>query len=588
MWADTETEIDFLNYTEIAELITELISRPDLLPLSLGVFGGWGVGKSSTLRLVERGLASSENYVVVRFDAWLYQGFDDARSALMSVIAGDLLTAAPPTLKEKAKSLFSRVDKLRALGLLVEGGAATFGVPTFGLAAKGVRSLGDVFSGTADEEDVKSIEKAAADAKDKVAGLLTKGAPHDPPNEIAAFRREFGEVLSGLDKKLVVFIDNLDRCLPENAIHTLEAVRLFLFMPNTAFVIAADEDMIRHAVAYHFKNPGERHVTDYLDKLIQIPVRVPRLGVQEIRAYLFLLLAGVEIKDSTLREKLRSYLVAQLQVTWREDQGFAVSDVLRVIDRAQDEPLRLALEMADRMAPMLARASLVQGNPRIVKRLMNVVQMRASIAKKRGMPLDETIIAKLALFERCTDTTATEVLHDAINNATSGKPDLIKFIESAETLDQFREALPEPLTKHLSFLMDWGQLAPKLTGIDLRPAVYLARETVPLRFATSSLPPKLVRVVETLLRTATISSRAASDAIASLEADEPIAVMEQLIGEMRKNSAWEKVRSDFRGSLLLARHSNNAAKLLGRFLRSLPRQPAWMLSVLKDDAWHRE
>jgi len=141
MWADTETEIDFLNYTEIAELITELISRPDLLPLSLGVFGGWGVGKSSTLRLVERGLASSENYVVVRFDAWLYQGFDDARSALMSVIAGDLLTVAPPTLKEKAKSLFSRVDKLRALGLLVEGGAAAFGVPTFGLAAKGVRSL---------------------------------------------------------------------------------------------------------------------------------------------------------------------------------------------------------------------------------------------------------------------------------------------------------------------------------------------------------------------------------------------------------------------------------------------------------------
>jgi predicted KAP-like P-loop ATPase len=73
MWADTETEIDFLNYTEIAELITELISRPDLLPLSLGVFGGWGVGKSSTLRLVEREIAASGNCVVVRFDAWLYQ-----------------------------------------------------------------------------------------------------------------------------------------------------------------------------------------------------------------------------------------------------------------------------------------------------------------------------------------------------------------------------------------------------------------------------------------------------------------------------------------------------------------------------------
>ena len=41
--------------------------------------------------------------------------------------------------------------------------------------------------------------------------------------------------------------------------------------------------MIRHAVARHFKKPGERQVTDYFDKLIQIPVRVPRVGVEEIR-----------------------------------------------------------------------------------------------------------------------------------------------------------------------------------------------------------------------------------------------------------------------------------------------------------------
>src|SRR6202040_412065 len=121
MWADTETEIDFLNYSEIAELIVELIANPDLLPLSLGVFGGWGVGKSSTLRLVENELAKAKDeYIVVRFDAWVYQDCDDARSALMSVIAGDMLEAAPPTLKEKAKGLFGRINKLRALGLLVE------------------------------------------------------------------------------------------------------------------------------------------------------------------------------------------------------------------------------------------------------------------------------------------------------------------------------------------------------------------------------------------------------------------------------------------------------------------------------------
>jgi hypothetical protein len=138
------------------------------------------------------------------------------------------------------------------------------------------------------------------DNKD-ASGLLNAVSEKGPPEEIAAFRRQFGEVLEGLQKTLVVFIDNLDRCLPENAIHTLEAVRLFLFMPNTAFVIGADEDMIRHAVAHHFKDPGAKQVTDYLDELIQIPVRVPRAGVEEVRAYLFLLLGTRQFQIPRLK-----------------------------------------------------------------------------------------------------------------------------------------------------------------------------------------------------------------------------------------------------------------------------------------------
>ena len=86
MWADTETDVDFLNYSEIAEMVAELIDDDTLLPLSLGIFGGWGIGKSSTLNLIESLLnQKAEKYLIVRFDAWFYQGFDDARAALMSV-----------------------------------------------------------------------------------------------------------------------------------------------------------------------------------------------------------------------------------------------------------------------------------------------------------------------------------------------------------------------------------------------------------------------------------------------------------------------------------------------------------------------
>jgi predicted KAP-like P-loop ATPase len=585
MWADTETETDFLNYSEVAELIAEMIATPDLLPLSLGVFGGWGVGKSSTLRLVERELSKpGSNYLIIKFDAWLYQDFDDARTALMSVIADELLKAAPPSLKEKAKGLFLRINKLRALGLIAEGGALAMGIPTFGLLARGLEGLGDAISGKADAADVDAIEKGAADAVEKANALLKGAKDREPPQEIAAFRTEFGEVLAGLDKTLVVFIDNLDRCLPENAIHTLEAVRLFLFMPKTAFVIAADEDMIRHAVSRHFHEPGERHVADCIDKLIQMPVRVPRLGVQEVRAYLFLLLCSVAVTDPAVREQLRKFLIESLQQSWKAEGAIKIEDVLRIVGKQTDEPLRQSLEMADRMAPMLAHATRVQGNPRTVKRLLNVVRMRASIARKRKMPLDEAIIAKMALFERCTDITATEALHDAINAATNGKPDL--FDHEGESVDSDdKKHWPDAWQKHAAFIAEWLSLEPKLKGIDLRPAVYLARETVPLRVAATSVSPRALKAVEVLLHTATISSRAAIDAIATLEAGEDIAVMEELVSHMRKNADWSKVRSDFRGAVLLARGSAESGKTLGRFVRTLPSLPMWMNSLTKDDPW---
>jgi predicted KAP-like P-loop ATPase len=585
MWADTETETDFLNYSEVAELIAEMIATPDLLPISLGVFGGWGVGKSSTLRLVERELSKAgSTYLVIRFDAWLYQDFDNARTALMSVIADELFRAAPPGLKEKAKGLFSRINKLRALGLIVEGGALAMGVPTFGLLARGLEGIADVISGDAGSEDVDSIEKGAAEAVQKTKGLLKDAKDREPPQEIAAFRTEFGEVLAGLDKTLVVFIDNLDRCLPENAIHTLEAVRLFLFMPKTAFVIAADEDMIRHAVARHFHDPGERHVADYLDKLIQMPVRVPRLGVQEVRAYLFLLLCGVAVTDAAIREQLRKYLIESLQQSWKADGAIKIDDVLGIIGKGADETLRQSLEMADRMAPMLAHATRVQGNPRTVKRLLNVVRMRASIAGKRKMPLDEAIIAKMALFERCTDITATEALHDAINAATNGRPEL--FTDQTERADNDdRKHWPDAWQKHASFVAEWLSLEPKLAGVDLRPAVYLARETVPLRIAATSVSPRALKAVEILVHTATISSRAAIESIATLETGEDVVAMEELISQMRKNVDWTRARADFRGAVLLARASAEAGKVLGRFVRALPTQPIWMSSLTKDDTW---
>lgn len=105
-------------------------------------------------------------------------------------------------------------------------------------------------------------------------------------------------------KKLVVLVDDLDRCLLETAIETLEAIRLFVMLPNTAFFIGADENMIKYAVTKHFPNLPDGEVAAeypraYLEKLIQVPFRIPSMGHAETRTYLTLLVVSSIIGETS-------------------------------------------------------------------------------------------------------------------------------------------------------------------------------------------------------------------------------------------------------------------------------------------------
>src|SRR5450432_3767946 len=172
-----------------------------------------------------------------------------------------------------------------------------------------------MLSGTGSADDYGELKKDVSDAKKGLSGLIKPAEKRTPPQQIEAFRREFGELLVGLDTTLVLFIDNLDRCLPDTAIGTLEAIRLFLFMPRTAFVIAADEDMIRHSVAKHFDDPNASHVRDYLDKVIQVPLRVPQVGTEDLRAYMYSLFVGLAAPDKLAA--VQAHLMGALQQGWK-------------------------------------------------------------------------------------------------------------------------------------------------------------------------------------------------------------------------------------------------------------------------------
>ena len=215
-----------------------------------------------------------QSFVFVEFNAWLYQGYDDARAALMDVIAQKLLEYAEENKKptERVLEFIGRVRWARVAGLEV-GVAASIaaGMPLPGVAGAVSSAIQGLTNRGLSKETVDAATDASKQAVETAKGLVAGKTVPSPPKEIHDLRDHFEATLQQIGATLVVLIDDLDRCLPETAISTLEAIRLFLFLDQTAFVVAADDKMIRQAVRVHFKNADldDDLVTNYFDKLIQ-------------------------------------------------------------------------------------------------------------------------------------------------------------------------------------------------------------------------------------------------------------------------------------------------------------------------------
>ncbi|MEL7306773.1 MAG: P-loop NTPase fold protein [Pseudomonadota bacterium] len=581
MWSDKESKIDFLNFNETAESIKDLITEKELMPISIGVFGDWGAGKSTILELTKASLETDEQeYIQVHFDAWTFQGYDDAKAALLETIASTLVKKAADdkNLSAKAIEFAGRIDKIRLMGLLMDGGAALAGIPTMG----GIQKIMGLFSGGDDGEldvdDVKGAVDGAKDVAKKNKGLIKDKKSFSPPKEIKEFRKAYSDLLKEFDKPLIVYVDNLDRCSPFNAISTLEAIRLFLFLPNTAFVIAADEDMIRLAVPEYHKGASQRHQTDYLDKLIQIPVHVPRPGVLEIRAYLMMLTAQDHGVTDAQLEAIRCALEESLRLSWKQPQ-ITIDELLQDHAIEKHSELRSKFVVAEQLAPLLAESTNINGNPRIVKRLLNQVKMRKKTAHRRGMQLDEKTITKLVIFERCLGTQATNKLYELIDKE-KGFPKVLAELENSEVeFDEIK--LPEEWKLDLAFIDKWSKLPPMFTEMDLTPAAYLSRESIPMGAVNAVMSGAAQKLVEDLMKQKVRVSGVNSTAITTTPKEEYMSVMDGLIENFKLIGDWTERPTGIYGAVLLAKQDDKCCLSLLTFLKSLPRQ-RWLNPILKE------
>ncbi len=318
-----------------------------------------------------------------------------------------------------------------------------------------------------------------------------------------------------------------------------------------------------------------------------MPIRVPKTGVREIRSYLFMLYAIESDLTTPKLNALRKGLEQSLQQSWM-NEPISRQDALALIEEDNDD-LAEAFSRADRIAPILANSPIIQGNPRIVKRLLNVVKMRSQIAQRRSMPLDEAIITKLVIFERCVGVEAIGDFYRLIDSDQASS--VLKEME--ENASEIPESAPESWSKDLTtkaFILDWVQLEPKLSETDLRPAIYLSRETMPIGAYIAGLSPTAQEALNVLVGINSFSSPAAQGCLISLHLEEMVPVMEGVINHLRQVHDWGGPPRGFHGACLLARHSPEASNALKVFLSGLSfeKRPAWMQLILRDEDWFKE
>lgn len=404
---------DRLNRRASVEAVRRLLEDDKLdTPLALGIFGEWGSGKTSVMRMLHAELPS--HHVSLWFDAWHYAHQEETlwRALLLAVVerlrdevdrvakqmvgngdVNDERAKLEGELDELVTTLYRSHEYQQVGDLKVNWQAAIpLGIQmafAFLPAGKGIAdNIMSWFSkdGKAKEvmslierertmvyrDQVRSLEQFQHALRPLIAKYLSPGIPDHSK------------------RLLFVFIDDLDRCLPEAAVGALEALKLFLDVPSCVFVLGMDRRIVEQGIRVRYQQSAVIEVasprvtnpelyidaSQYLDKIIQIPFTLPPLAESQIAALI---------------------------------EGWA---------RDHDDQIVL-----DSCADIIVRG--VTANPRRVKRTLNVLRLVRSL---RPMPDKADSLQEL---QRLTKLVVLQTSYEDVYERVVESPRALKALEAA-------------------------------------------------------------------------------------------------------------------------------------------------------------
>jgi hypothetical protein len=184
------------------------------------------------------------------------------------------------------------------------------------------------------------------------------------------------------------------------------------------------------------------------------------------------------------------------------------------------------------------------------------------------MNVDLATLAKLAVFERCTNEDATRTLYRLV---MEGDDPETYFLPPSDSKKKAAE-LPEAWRKFEPFIRDWQRMEPPFDGkIDLKPAIFLSREVMAPAVSRRGLTTVAQDAIVALSKVTSVDSPTAERLITSLSPTDRAAVMSQLVENMRQGD-WSKPVAGIHGAIILAKHTPAAVPELKAFVTDLPQK----------------
>lgn len=586
MWKDIETSEDLLGYRFHAKLLKEIVLDKSMLPTSIGIFGNWGYGKSSLMLLLEKEIneeiamhvaeGNTPRILQVRFNGWQYESYETTKYSLIQVLLDSVekYLSDNRDVFEKLDILLKRINLLK-LGVLLLKKYVWDKIPNA----------------------IKSNLPQADDLKECIGvDDITKFQNEFQNEHTSLFVTKFRTLLESIVEEakfdsIIVYIDDLDRCSGEKMIECIEAIKLFLNVKNTAFVLGADERMVERAIKEHYPEieQDKRQIyspfSDYLEKLIQIPYRLPRLSLNEQYTYiLFLLLKSKypnffnavikDYNDYKNKEPFGNYDAEKMRATLGENKIPDVEALIPII-------------------PMMTR--FLNGSPRQLKRFLNTFDLRMRMVQVANIrEIEPTVLAKLMLLEY---NFKYQRLFESLYGMQLLGDGIIDKIGEVEECARQKKKLNDKRWQEWeedNLFLDWLSLSPSLSGVNLKEYFWIARDSLKNSVPVESLVSNVARRSYLTLRnkqSAIAKKKFLQEEIAKLEDEERQMVIMLLNHDFTKNPNDSKVlellQADSEVRVLIQNESD--CKSLFSHVDILKMEPAWGVilgKLKKNDFWN--